>query len=146
MIGELTDQPPFLVRKLGAQCASSRRLLALTHSGKLQGEDAAKLVLGFRVGGEERIGAVDQHSPKLERLSGKADHPITAFHHLRPHVVERSCTLALHRDHEWRGRASLVTKLPTSERAIPRCEHPWNVELRIANIRTCGSKSPTACL
>ena len=26
----------------------------------------------------------------------------------------RSCTVALHRDHEWRGRASLVTKLPTS--------------------------------
>ena len=29
--------------------------------------------------------------------------------------------------------------------AIPRCEHPWNVDLRIVNIKTCGSKSPAAC-
>ena len=79
MIGKLTDQPPFLVGKLGAWCAPSRRLLALAHDGELQGEDAAKLVLRLRVGGEEGIGAIDQHAPKLEGLSGKRSIPSSRF-------------------------------------------------------------------
>ena len=39
--------------------------------------------------GEEGVGTVNQHAAKLEGLSGKAEHPVTALHHLRPHVVER---------------------------------------------------------
>ena len=66
MIGKLRHQPPFLVRELGARRAPARRLLALAHGGKLQGEDAAKLVLRLRMGGEEVVGAVDQHAAKLE--------------------------------------------------------------------------------
>ena len=89
MIGKLADQPPFLVGKLGTQRAPSRRLLALTHGGKLQGEDAAKLVVGFRMGREKGVSAVDQHAPKLEGLRGKTEHPVGALHHRRPHVVER---------------------------------------------------------
>jgi hypothetical protein len=89
VIGKLADQPPLLIRKLGTQRAPSRRLLALTHGGKLQGEDTAKLVLRFRVAGEKGVGAVDQHAAKLEGLSGKTEHTVIALHHLRPHVVER---------------------------------------------------------
>ena len=87
MIGELTDQTPFLIRKLRARCAPSRRLLALSHGGKLQGEDAAKLVPGFWVVRKKGIGAINQNAPKLERLRGKAELPVTALHHLSPHVV-----------------------------------------------------------
>src|SRR6516164_8655148 len=77
MIGELTDQTPFLIRKFGARCAPSRRLLALSHGRKLQGKDAAKLVLRFRVGGEKRIGAIDQNASKLEGLSRKTEFAVT---------------------------------------------------------------------
>ena len=41
------------------------------------------------MGGEECVGAVDQHVPKLEGLSGKTEHSVAALNHLRPHVVER---------------------------------------------------------
>src|SRR5262245_41866437 len=88
MIGKLTDQTPFLIRKFGTRCEPSRWLLALTHGRKLEGEDAAKLVLGFRVFGEKSIGAVDQNAAKLEGLSGKTEHPVAALHHLSPHVVK----------------------------------------------------------
>src|SRR5262249_61387776 len=89
MICKLTDQPPFFVRKLGTPRAPPRRLLTLAHGGKLQGQDAAKIVLGFRIRGEEGVGAVTQYAAKLEGLSGKTQNPIGALHHLRPHIVER---------------------------------------------------------
>ena len=41
------------------------------------------------MGGEEGIGAIDQHAPKLEGLRGKTEHPIVVLHHLLPHIVER---------------------------------------------------------
>src|SRR5262249_58045679 len=66
-----------------------RRIGSSPSRSKLQGEDAAKLVLGFRVVGEKGIGAIDQDASKLEGLSGKAEHPVTALQHLRPHIVER---------------------------------------------------------
>src|SRR6516162_643480 len=84
MIGELTDQTPFLICKLGARGAPSRRLLVFPDGSKLQGEDAAKLVLGFRMAGKKGIGAIHQNAPKLERSSGKAEHPVATLHHLRP--------------------------------------------------------------
>ena len=40
MIGKLGHQPPFLVCELRAGGAPARRLLALAHGGKLQGENA----------------------------------------------------------------------------------------------------------
>src|SRR5215470_4281098 len=86
MIGKLTDQTPFLICKFGTRCEPSRRLLVLTHGRKLEGEDAAKLVLGFWVFSEKGIGAVDQNAAKLEGLRGKTEHPIAAPHHLGPHV------------------------------------------------------------
>ena len=52
MIGQLIDQPPLLVCKLGAQRAPSCRLLTLAHGGKLQGENPAELV--FRDSDERR--------------------------------------------------------------------------------------------
>src|SRR5438067_11074463 len=78
MIGELTDQTPFFICKFGAPRESSRRLLALTYSRELEGEDAAKLVLGLRVLGEKSIRAIDQNASKLEGLRGKTKHPIAA--------------------------------------------------------------------
>ena len=89
MIGELTNQTPFLIRKLGARCATSRRLLALTHGRKFQAEDAAKLVLGFGVVGQKGIGAIDQNASEFEGLGGKTEHPVPALRHLRPHVIKR---------------------------------------------------------
>src|SRR5262245_24868681 len=62
MIGELADQPPFLVRELETPRAPPGRLLVVAHGGKLQGEDPAQLVLGIRMGGDEGIGTVNQHS------------------------------------------------------------------------------------
>jgi hypothetical protein len=88
MIRKLADQTPFLIRELGARREPSARLLTLTHGRKLQGEDAAKLVLGFRVFGEKGIGVIDQNASKLEGLSGKTEQPVPTLSHLRPHVVE----------------------------------------------------------
>ena len=75
MIGKLFDQPPLLVRKLGARRAPSCRLLTLAHGGKLQGENPAELVFRVRMGGEEGVGAIDQHAPRFEGLRGKTQHP-----------------------------------------------------------------------
>jgi len=73
VIGELADQTPFLIRKLGARCATPRRLLALAHGRKLQGEDAAKLVLVFGVVGQKGVGAIDQNASEFEGLRGKTE-------------------------------------------------------------------------
>jgi hypothetical protein len=59
MIGKFADQPPFVVRELGARCAPPRRLLALAHGGEPQSKDAPKLVPGIRMGGKKGVGAVD---------------------------------------------------------------------------------------
>src|SRR4029434_2543740 len=61
MVGKLCYQPPFLVGKLGTQRAPPRRLFALAHVGKLQGQDAAEVVLRVRVIGEKGVGAVTQY-------------------------------------------------------------------------------------
>ena len=88
MIGKLGHQPPFLVCELRAEGAPARRLLALAHGGKLQGENAAELIFRVRMGGSECVGAIDQHVPKLEGLSGKTQNSVAPLNHVLPHVVE----------------------------------------------------------
>jgi hypothetical protein len=88
MTGEFGDQPPFLVGEFGARGASPRRLLALAHGRKFQREDAAKRVLGSRMAGQERIGALDQHAAELDCLHWQAQHAVASLHHFCPHVVE----------------------------------------------------------
>ena len=89
MIGELTDQPPFLIRKLGAR--ARRRV----------GSSPSRTVASFRVkmrrssswdfGWPARKASArsTRTPPSSKDCSGKTEHPVAALRHLRPHVVER---------------------------------------------------------
>ena len=89
MVGQLTDQPPLLVRELLAEGAATRRLAVLAHGRAAQRENAPERSFGARMRRQKPVDAIDEHAAKLEGLRGMPQRPVAPAHHLRPHVVER---------------------------------------------------------
>ena len=88
MVGKLRDHAPFGLAELGAQRPAAGRLAILAHGGKLEGEQAAERRLGFRMAGEEGIGAFGEHTAEFHGLGRQAQYAVAAADHVGPHVVE----------------------------------------------------------
>src|SRR5208337_1820383 len=60
--GKLGDEPPLLVRELGARGAAPRRSAVLAYRRELERQHAFKCILGARTLGEKPVGAIDQNA------------------------------------------------------------------------------------
>ena len=89
MVGKLGDEPPFLVRELRTWRALPGHRAVLKYGRELQRHYPPQRSLGAQMRLEKFSSAIDEHAAELKRLCGKTEHTVAAFHHMRPHVIER---------------------------------------------------------